>query len=503
VKQITFSFYFLLKSDLIADLTVRNSAAIFMDKFQSNGNQKLRGKDLKKIGYLSEELKSLAINVMSTKYKYRTKVEKIALLEEVFYAPDKFLSHENLGVIAEQLVIKVEKEKYTAHRLKTIPTDYPVYGKKFIDQNTINQMDVAMQLPIALQGALMPDAHVGYGLPIGGVIATKNEVIPYAVGVDIGCRMSLSIVDVAPEILKRNAFQLKMALKDFTDFGIVKQSRERFDHAILDRKEFNEIELLRTLHGKAVNQLGTSGGGNHFVEFGRVDVHANNDLGIEKGQYVGLLSHSGSRGLGATIANYYKEVAMDVCRLERKAKQLAWLDMDKAEGMEYWIAMNLAGDYAKACHDVIHERILKSLGYNVLKRIENHHNFAWKELQEDGQELIVHRKGATPASKGELGIIPGNMVDPAFIVSGKGKEDALNSASHGAGRKWSRKKAKESMTKSAMRKDLKTAGVTLIGGGVDEAPNAYKDIKKVIEAQEDLVKIQGTFTPKLVRMCND
>lgn len=165
--------------------------------------------------------------------------------------------------------------------------------------------------------------------------------------------------------------------------------------------------------------------------------------------------------------------------------------------------MNLAGDYAKACHDVIHWRLAKTLGLKPLKKLENHHNFAWKERNEKGEEVIVHRKGATPAKKGEFGIIPGSMTEPGFIVTGKGNSESINSASHGAGRQWSRKKARESITKSSLRNELKNKGVTLIGGGVDEAPIAYKRIEDVIAAQTELVDVHGKFYPKIVRMCKD
>lgn len=467
------------------------------------GNHQLKGRDLRKIGFRSDKAKSLAINIMSSAYKYKTKEEKLGILIEVKEDPESFLDHEFLAPIAEQFAERVEKETYTEYRLKEAPKKYTIHGRKFIDQNTINQMDVAMQLPITKKGALMPDAHVGYGLPIGGVLATQNEVIPYAVGVDIGCRMALTIFEEPVETLSRYRFQFKQALQEETHFGLAKANDRREDHAILDRKEFKMTEVLRQLHGKAAMQLGTSGGGNHFVEFGFVELKSSNGLNLPAGTYLGLLSHSGSRGVGATIANYYKKVAMDVCRLPRNAAHLAWLDLDKQEGQEYWLSMNLAGDYAKACHDVIHRRLTKTLGLNPLRTIENHHNFAWKEIQENGEEWIVHRKGATPAKDGEFGIIPGSMTAPGFIVSGKGNSDSVNSASHGAGRKWSRKKARESTTRNAMKSELKKAGVTLLDGGVDEAPIAYKNIEDVIAAQSELIQIHGTFSPKIVRMCKD
>jgi tRNA-splicing ligase RtcB len=227
---------------------------------------------------------------------------------------------------------------------------------------------------------------------------------------------------------------------------------------------------------------------------------ADNDMGISVGQYFALLTHSGSRGMGANIAQHYTKVAMSATRLPKEAKHLAWLSLDSEAGMEYWLAMNLAGDYASACHHDIHMRIAGALGEQPLAMVENHHNFAWKESAADGTELIVHRKGATPAGKGVLGIIPGSMTEPGFIVRGKGNAAALNSASHGAGRKMSRKKAKESFTRKDLRQLLGKKGVQLIGAGLDEAPGAYKDIHKVMAAQEELVEILGTFLPKIVRM---
>jgi tRNA-splicing ligase RtcB (3'-phosphate/5'-hydroxy nucleic acid ligase) len=222
-------------------------------------------------------------------------------------------------------------------------------------------------------------------------------------------------------------------------------------------------------------------------------------LGIKAGQYIGLLSHSGSRGLGANIANHYTQIAMKKRLLPGDAKHLAWLSLDEQEGIEYWLAMNLAGEYASACHHVIHAKIAQDIGNQALTIIENHHNFAWKE-QVDGRELIVHRKGATPADKGVMGIIPGSMTATGYIVRGKGELAGINSAAHGAGRKMSRRRAKESITHNAMKALLEKHGVTLIGGSLDEAPLAYKDIDVVMQSQKALVDIIGAFTPKIVKM---
>lgn len=406
-----------------------------------------------------------------------------------------------LGEAAEML-INAEAAEEKKHSLED-QKPYTIYGADGIEHGARHQMDTAMRLPITVGGALMADAHHGYGLPIGGVLATRNEVIPYGVGVDIGCRMCLSIYDVAPSYLEHNSHNLKNVLVDQSKFG--KEVHKKSNGAdVLDHKAFGEIELLRGLKDKAYRQLGSSGGGNHFVEFGIVHVSAENaTLDVPAGKYFGLLTHSGSRGLGAAIANHYTRVAKSVCQLPDEAKHLAWLDLDSDEGQEYWIAMNLAGDYASACHHDIHRRMAKSLGIPTLRMVENHHNFAWKEEDADGDEVIVHRKGATPAGKGVLGIIPGSMTAPGFIVEGRGETASINSASHGAGRIMSRTRAKASLSQDYVNDHLKKAGVEVIGSGLDEAPMAYKDINAVMREQVDLVNILGTFAPKIVRMCGD
>jgi tRNA-splicing ligase RtcB len=351
----------------------------------------------------------------------------------------------------------------------------------------------------------MPDAHPGYGLPIGGVLATKNAIIPYGVGVDIGCRMALSIYDIPVTHFFDNESKYKRELIAQTKFGAGHgfQGQYKADHKVLDSGVFNSIGIVRDLKDKAASQLGSSGGGNHFVEFGIIEFKENDEgLGIEKGNYLALLSHSGSRGLGATIAGHYTKLAKQICKLPQEAANLAYLDLNTEAGQEYWLAMNLAGDYASACHEIIHAKIAKALGAYVLAKIENHHNFAWKETWY-GQEVIVHRKGATPAGKGVMGIIPGSMTAPGFLVRGNGVEQSINSASHGAGRQMSRSKANKEISKQAMKAVLKEHGVTLIGAGKDEAPMVYKNIHTVMAAQHELVDIVATFTPKMVRMADD
>jgi tRNA-splicing ligase RtcB len=266
---------------------------------------------------------------------------------------------------------------------------------------------------------------------------------------------------------------------------------------VFDLPEWNATKLIRSLRGKAEAQVGSSGTGNHFVEWGVLEISAaDKDLKLPKGKYLALLTHSGSRGFGAGIANHYSKLAMEKNKLPQGAQHLAWLDLDSEEGQEYWIGMNLAGEYASANHHQIHRRMAKALGLKPVTVIENHHNFAWKETLADGTPVIVHRKGATPAGEGVLGIIPGSSGQPGFVVRGKGNPASINSASHGAGRLMSRTRALQSLDKKAVKEFLAEKGVTMIGGDLDEAPMVYKDIHGVIAAQQDLVEVLAKFTPK-------
>ena len=471
--------------------------------FTSLAKLKLRRKELLKLGYPKGKALGIAINKAIQHCKKWKKEDVLAQLKAVLETPESFLENPAFSKIAAELLDTQFQKIQTLKSeipLTTVPKTYKTYGIQHIEESSIRQMDIAMRLPVTVKGALMPDAHLGYGLPIGGVLATENAIIPYAVGMDIGCRMCLTVYDLKPNFLKQQNRQLKEILQNNTRFGR-SEFTDFMDDEVLERSEFKEIPFLKPLLGKARRQIGSSGSGNHFVEFGIVELkEENEEINLPIGQYLGILSHSGSRGFGAMIAKQYTQIAMQKCWLPKEAKHLAWLELDKEEGMEYWLAMNLAGDYASACHAHIHYRLGLALGEKPIATIENHHNFAWKEKLPDGKEVIVHRKGATPAGKGVLGIIPGSMTAPAFIVQGKGESAALNSASHGAGRKMSRTKAKNSISYNEFKKHLKQFGVTLIGGGLDEAPLAYKDIHKVMASQKSLVDVLGTFHPKIVRM---
>ena len=458
---------------------------------------KITGDDILALGFPPGPAIGLALKLVHEAEEEGGQI--LTELKELVEHPAQFVAHPVYGKLADLLVEKPNEKP----ELRTRPLPYEIYGREGIDPGAIDQMQLAMRLPVTLEGALMADAHPGYGLPIGGVLTTENSVIPYGVGVDIGCRVSLSVYDLPTSRLNSDREQLKQFLMEHTRFGIAEFKRP-LDHPVLENPLFKEIKVVRDLKDKAAAQIGTSGGGNHFVEFGIVEiVDPTNEFGLPLDQYFALLSHSGSRGFGANIARHYTKVARELCTLPKAARHLAWLDLDTAEGEEYWHAMTLAGDYASACHEQIHARMTQTLGESPIMRVENHHNFAWKEKSPEGDEWIVHRKGATPATKGVLGVIPGSQTAPGFIVRGKGSPHSLNSAAHGAGRKMSRTKAKKILDPEAVRATLRQAGVEVIGSGLDEAPMAYKDIYAVMSAQHELVEILGTFHPKIVRMCGD
>lgn len=381
------------------------------------------------------------------------------------------------------------------------PVKYRQWGEG-LDHDAVMQMEKACLLPVSVAGALMPDAHVGYGLPIGGVLATENAVIPYAVGVDIACRMKMTVLDIPVRDLERKQDRLTRAIEVETRFGVGANFKERRAHDVLDA-DWSVSPVTKQNKDKAWSQLGTSGSGNHFVEFGLFTAHDTiNEL--EPGTYVALLSHSGSRGTGAAVCDHYSKIAFNQFPdLPSELKRLAWLSLDSQEGQEYWHAMELMGQYAAANHACIHRHIVENLGAHVLLDLENHHNFAWKEnhlLDGVEREVVVHRKGATPAGQGVMGIIPGSMASPGFVVSGKGNAESLNSASHGAGRAMSRKAANGKFNWKDVNRFLRERGVTLISAGLDEVPMAYKDIREVMAAQSDLVTVLGQFDPKLVKM---
>jgi len=453
----------------------------------------ITGKNLKQWGVPQGCVYSEILSFINDIGLHRKQAQK--LVKDIVKNPNEYIEDSIWGKIAKSL-LPIENKIIELNE-KGCPVK--IYGKHMIEQGALDQMEIASRLPISIQAAIMPDGHQGYGLPIGGTLATDNAIIPFAVGFDIACRMHMTITDINIGEMEGMRGKLKNVLIDNTFFGTGCKQDGKNDADVISDDRFN-IPSVKGLKNKAIDGLGTSGSGNHFASYGKAKVD-----GLD-GEWLAILTHSGSRGFGYGIAKHYTDLALDRCKLPKEAQHLAWLSMDSEEGQEYWEAMNLAGDYAKACHHLIHSRIVKSLGCNVEVDYENHHNFAWKEEIEVNGEIknvIIHRKGATPAGLGVTGIIPSSMSTLAYLVEGKGCKESLCSSSHGTGRTMSRTKAKEMFTVSDMKKDLESKGIELIGGGLDECMSAYKKIEEVMEEQKDLVSIRGSFMPWMCRMAEE
>ncbi|GEM49250.1 RtcB family protein [Deinococcus cellulosilyticus] len=456
-------------------------------------------KEVIDLGYQSREIKEALRAAEVAKNQKHPKAKILQDLAALKSDPQPYLDH----AIYKHLAALIYQSRDRAQLIKP-PLDYTIWGRENIEESAFGQMSTVMSLAPTVAGALMPDAHLGYGMPIGGVAGLENAVSPAMIGYDIACRVRISVFDEplsGKKTLKNDKLR-KILLKN-TRFGAGEgwSKGDAPDHDVLDDPRWNSIAIAKQLKDKARTQIGTSGSGNHFVEFGILTLEeASQELGLDAGEYLALMSHSGSRGVGHKIATeYMKRAEKNLPNLDVPYKALAWLDLNTEDGQEYWEAMNLMGDYASANHHIIHQRIAEDLGSDIISHVENHHNFAWKE-EHDGKELIVHRKGATPAGEGQLGVIPGSMTQPAYVVVGKGEEKSLTSASHGAGRKIGRRAAERTYAQKDLDRAAKEAGVEVIGAGVDEGPYCYKDVATVMEAQKDLVRTIASFQPKIVRM---
>ncbi|MBD3672736.1 MAG: RtcB family protein [Planctomycetaceae bacterium] len=458
-------------------------------------------RQLAKLG-VPKDCHPIALQAVQSIAKYNRTVEKPLRIDvkdvvaQCVENPDTFTGHTHLADLAKELIADREF-------VRPEPVDYKTWGADGIDPNAHAQMEQACSMPNAFGGALMADAHLGYGLPIGGVLALKDAICPYAVGVDIACRMKMTVYDLAADEFNSHKDSFRAALEEGTVFGVGQGMKRKARHDVMD-EDWSITRITRENKDKAWKQLGTSGSGNHFVEWGYLFLDEDaDDLGLKAGEYLSLLSHSGSRGTGASVCSTYSDMARAVLPPKfADLGRLAWLDMNTQEGQDYWNAMNLMGRYAAANHDVIHRRVAELAGLEAVAEVENHHNFAWLENHR-GEDVYVHRKGATPAGKGVLGVIPGSMADPAYVVRGLGNEDSLASASHGAGRQMSRRKAKDTYNFKAVKNDLAKKGIEVLSAGADEVPGVYKNINEVMDAQQDLVKKVARFEPRMVKMCGD
>lgn len=366
-----------------------------------------------------------------------------------------------------------------------------------IDNLALAQAENLANLPFAYKHiAIMPDSHVGYGMPIGAVLAAEGVIIPNAVGVDIGC----GICAVRTSLRRIGNDSLKKVM------GLVRKAVPLgFNHhkspqgeSLMPEPDTKNMPMVARQYQKARYQLGTLGGGNHFIE-------------IQQGDdgYVWIMIHSGSRNLGHKVASHHNRVA---CKLSDKWHvqipkewQLAFLPIITGEAKEYMAEMNYCVEFALANRKLMMQRVQEALADAVGpldfgEMINKSHNFAaWENHGQ--KDVLVHRKGATRARRGELGLIPGSQGTASFIVRGLGNEESFHSCSHGAGRRLSRKKAIRELNLDAEKRRLDKIGVIHAvrhKKDLDEAPGSYKDIDKVMEYQDDLVTIEVKLRPLAV-----
>ncbi|HER09563.1 MAG TPA: RtcB family protein [Bacteroides sp.] len=349
--------------------------------------------------------------------------------------------------------------------------------------------NAANLIPAFHHVAIMPDAHTGYGVPIGCVLATQDAVIPNAVGVDIGCGMCAARLTVefpGKKEIKQVMGEIRKRVPVGFDWHKDPQEWEGFDRA-------PDIEIIQQNLEKARYQLGTLGGGNHFMEIQR-----GND------EHLWVMVHCGSRNFGLQIANHYHQLARTLCderKIKAPNKDLSYLPAGSGkEGDAYMTAMNYAIEFAKANRDLIMKQILDVFSCESTEYINIHHNYAAFE-HHFGSDVIVHRKGAVKAEKGEKGIIPGSQGSKSYIVEGLGNPESFHSSSHGAGRIMGRKQARRQLSlKDEIEKMEKRGIIHAIRTekDLDEAESAYRDIDQVMHNQRDLVKILVALTPLAV-----
>jgi tRNA-splicing ligase RtcB len=381
-----------------------------------------------------------------------------------------------------------------------ILNNIPVFGDPL--QNAVDQMSNCL-VKGGYKAALMADHHLGYAVPVGGVIAYKDQISPSGVGFDIGCGNKAVRTNLHYGEIVGDMNRIMDEVFDRISFGIGRKNKTDVDHDLFYDDAWTDIPMLGELKDMARGQLGTVGSGNHYVDI----------FYDEKGRvWIGV--HFGSRGLGHKIASHYIKAGGGVDGINVDP---AILDVNTDLGREYIAAMNLAGEYAYAGRDWVCEEVARILGASILDSVHNHHNFAWNETH-DGEDLWVVRKGATPAFPGQRGFVGGTMGENSVIL--EGVESDLSSATlystvHGAGRVMSRteaagkskwkggKKIKVSegkVSQAMMDEWVNKAGVVLRGAGVDESPHAYKRLDEVLQAQGDTVRILNVLTPIGVAM---
>jgi tRNA-splicing ligase RtcB len=374
----------------------------------------------------------------------------------------------------------------------------PVWGEH--EEKTIGQIQTCAAT--ADRAALMADGHLGYAVPIGGVVAYKDAISPSGVGFDIACGNKAVRLDMPGDDLRAKIRTIMDDVWATLSFGVGRKNSERVEHAVLEQDHAGwNLEATRPLRQKAESQLGTIGSGNHYV-----------DLFADEQNRVWIGVHFGSRGFGHGVATWFLKAAGAKDGMEVEP---CVLSASSDLGQQYIHAMTLAGEYAYAGRDWVCDRVARLLGARIVESVHNHHNFAWRE-EHDGEQYWVVRKGATPAFPGQKGFVGGTMAEPAVILEGTESEEAklaLYSTIHGAGRVMGRREAvgvcdrktgevkrAGKITREMMRAKIAEAGVELRGAGVDESPHCYKRLDAVLAAHGESVRVLHTLTPVGVAM---
>lgn len=434
---------------------------------------------------------------------------------QIFNMINQGATLDDVHAAIQQMVAEIESARKPHIFLRNSPQDFTIFGESLIAQNAIDDMNAVMRLPYVTAGALMPDGHrvQENHVPVGGVVVS-DDVLPGVVGSDISCSVLLTVTTqkINDKWFDDNRPSLAHVLKEYTFFGAAMNTGGHPFHNTLDvfrplgqMETSTGRELLQSIQAMAQTQFGTSGDGNHFVEWGAANIERRGSTFGNTGdtRYLAILSHFGSRGIGALIAKVFSKLAEKSYEMP-KGMTDAPLSLSTPLGRDYWKLMTFAGDFAEAGHLWLHRRLLDQLDRRVnlefsdLSSIYSRHNFAWESP--DG---IVHRKGATPAAFGEHGVIPATMGHESKVIVGRGNLDSFSSASHGAGRTHSRGAALQSFGGvNTADYVMKNHDILLIGGGADEDPRAYKNIDTVMKAQEECVWEIGGFQPKVVRMAD-
>ncbi len=369
-----------------------------------------------------------------------------------------------------------------------------------IDDKTMEQTVNLANLPFAFKHvSLMPDAHSGYGMPIGGVLATEGVIVPNAVGVDIGCGMCAVKSDLmVSEVSRKEMLNILSEIRNKIPIGF-NHHKEKQDESLMPQGyDLNNLHVISRQYTAALKQIGTLGGGNHFIEIQK-----------DSEGFLWLMIHSGSRNLGKQVADFYNKKAGQLNELwyssVDKSVDLAFLPFRTNEARQYYDEMRYCVDFALANRKLMIERVQESFydHFPTIKFgdvINKAHNYAAWENHFD-KDVVVHRKGATSAREGEIGIIPGSQGTNSYIVEGLGNKDSFNSCSHGAGRTMGRKEAVRNLDLEEEKRKLDALGIihaVRSKSDLEEAPSAYKDIEEVMANQQDLVRIKVELSPVAV-----